>query len=470
MKGGGKFLGVRLVIAGVAVFCLSPAPGHAQVSPNIQTQANILSPPVTALPLGTNVMTSLISTSLPEARQAAQDKSVFAKGACQPTDEEIKKAAKAAKHATKGASALSSRDERELTDKEIANNLRMNPEFLTQFKTKFVAAPQTPVWTAHCKGQPSSVKVTFQLNPTYETNALKAGSNSSSDGAFNGNGGFLASTGLGPDRPFDLVYLNAQAATSRYFTYSTKSLDTLTEQAAYQYFIGGTYYDDKSRGTVPLTRDQIPSTSNRAVTFDTVSFGVLNQTTYVPTFRYMSANLLTPQITLARQNWNLDPGGPLCLAGSRPPTNPDSTSSSPVPPNKNPQTPANYCYYVDLALTVGQTFSEISTLENANVSASVTFGKRLAGKDWTVAVQAVVTPRYYQYVPGGRQDVLLQAGPVVTYSPAPKKLFANSNILDSVSFSVAANYFQNYSTIAKNSWNGVIIQPTLTIAFAPIPK
>ncbi|MGD1074218.1 MAG: hypothetical protein ABSB15_29280, partial [Bryobacteraceae bacterium] len=249
--------------------------------------------------------------------------------------------------------------------------------------------------------------------------------------------------------------------------YSTKSIDTLTVQAAYQYFLDGTFYDGKS--AVPITRDQTPSISNRAVTFDVVSFGVLNQTTYVPTFRYTSADLLTPQITLARQNWNLDPATSTCLAGSRTLATPASTSAPPNQPNKSPSTPSNFCYYMDVALTLGQTFSEISTLENANVSASVTMGRRFPESDWAIAVQAVATPRHYQYVPGGRQDVLLQTGPLLTYSPAAQK-FANSDVMEAVSFSLAANYFRNYSTIAKNSWNGVIVQPTLTIAFVPTAK
>jgi hypothetical protein len=78
-----------------------------------------------------------------------------------------------------------------------------------------------------------------------------------------------------------------------------------------------------------------------------------------------------------------------------------------------------------------------------------------------------LTPRYFEYVTGGRRDIMVQGGPLLTYAPASMKIFANSNTTQSVSFSLPVNYFQNYSTVAKYSWGGLVIQPTLTVAFAP---
>ena len=34
-----------------------------------------------------------------------------------------------------------------------------------------------------------------------------------------------------------------------------------------------------------------------------------------------------------------------------------------------------------------------------------------------------------------------------------------------MAFTLPVNYYQNYSTIIKDSWNGWIVMPTLTLAF-----
>jgi hypothetical protein len=413
---------VWICLAITAAYFGSVASGQAQVDPNIQTQANILSPPVITVPLVPTAPAGPLSKATAEILKKIK----FPEGPCKPTDAQIRDAI--AKVAPKkfnaaadflAASSLLSDDEAE----KIKQLLTYTPNF------------------QYCHGQPTVLKASLLFNPTFETNARKTGSNSSPDASFDVGGGVLVTTGVGDKRPYDLIFLNVQSASARYATNSSKSLDTLTMQAGYQYLIDAYYY----YGGKPVSVDQNHIPRSNATTFDTLSFGVLNQTTFTPTFRQQTADLFTPQVTLARQNFDLaDPNAKPCLSGSG----------------------SNFCYYMDLSLTVGQTFSDVPTLQNANVAISATVGRRFDGTDWTLAGQAVATSRSYENVPGGRQDFLLQAGPVLTYAPAATATpFGRA----SVTFSLPVNYYQNYSTISKDAWSGVIIQPTLTIAFLPSP-
>jgi hypothetical protein len=418
--------GVWIFLAITVAYFGSVASGQAQVDPNIQTQANILSPPVITVPLVPTAPAGPVSKATAQFLKNIK----FPEGPCQPTDAQIKDAiakvasnvkaaSKAAKFNFLAASSLLSDDELE----KVKQLLVYPPNF------------------QYCHGQPIVVKASLLFNPTFETNALKNSLNNSPDKSFDVGGGVLVTAGVGDKRPYDLMFLNVQSASARYATNSSKSLDTLTAQAGYQYLIDAYYYD----GGKPVYVDQnhIPRLNETAATtFDTLSFGVLNQTTFTPTFRQQTANLFTPQVTLARQNFDLaDPNAKLCSSGSG----------------------FNFCYYMDLSLTMGQTFSDVSTLQNANAAISATVGTRFS-TNWTLAGQAVATSRSYENVPGGRQDFLLQAGPVLTYAPAATATpFGKA----SITFSLPVNYYQNYSTISKDAWRGVIIQPTLTIAFLP---
>jgi hypothetical protein len=228
----------------------------------------------------------------------------------------------------------------------------------------------------------------------------------------------------------------------------------LTAQAGYQYLIHA-YYFDKNGNSISPDQNHVP-TSN-ATTFDTVSFGVLNQTTFAPTFQQKTADLFTPQVTLARQNFDLaDPKAPLCFGEA-------GSSQSPMPVKSTPIS-RNFCYFMDLSLTAGQTFSDVATLQNTNVAISATVGTRFNHTGWSLAGQTVVTSRSYENVPGGRQDFLLQVGPLLSYAPAPTTTSLGSV---SVTFSLPVSYYQNYSTVSKDAWSGIIVQPTLTVAFSP---
>src|SRR5579872_7006207 len=361
--------GVSFFLSVATAYFGSVASGQAQVDPNIQTQVNILAPPVITVPL------EPIPNSVPESKMVANFLKIFPKNLCPPTEKQIRAALPPKLAAKFDATSLQT-----LTETE-----------LSLIKAKLV---QSPDFTS-CHGQPTAVKASLQFNPTYETNALKSGHNGSWDTSSNVGGGVQVTAGLGDKRPYDLIFLNTQSASARYSTFTAKSVDTLTVQAGYQYLLAG--YDE--HGKIPVDGSYSPT--SKAITFDTLSFGVLNQTIFTPTFQQRTADLFTPQVTLARQNINLADSKTPCPGATKPPSPSD-----------------NFCYYMDVSLTVGQTFSAVSTLQNANVAVSATVGKRFT-PEWTLAGQAMITSRAYENVPGGRQDFLLQSGPLLSYTPAP---------------------------------------------------
>jgi hypothetical protein len=342
-----------------------------------------------------------------------------------------------------------------------------------------------PQWT--------KVKASLPFNPTYETNVLKSNLGDS-PGTSLGLGGTLlvtASTGLA-NRPYDLIAFSAQSTSVRYSAFPAKSVDAFTTQGAYQFLLGADGYrfrridpdgnytriktdlssenvgpscetpglspqqtrkcaDDAKAKVDELTK-AMPAAS--MITADTLALGYQNQTAYTPTFRHETADLFTPQATLARSNMPLfySDGAEPCVAVA-------------LDQGQQPdKTKYGYCYYADFSLTVGQTFSERITQENTNVAASATLGKRFDRTDFKLALQTTLTEKTFEYVKGGRQDVLLQSGPTLTYTPAPVSSPFGSS---AATFSLAVAYNQNFSTLSAASWRGVIVQPTLTIAFQP---
>ena len=75
-----------------------------------------------------------------------------------------------------------------------------------------------------------------------------------------------------------------------------------------------------------------------------------------------------------------------------------------------------------------------------------------------------MTGRDYEDVVGTREDLQLQVGPTLSYGgPALAGFLDNA----SMAFSLPVTYTQNFSTVAKNSWHGVVAMPTISIAFQP---
>jgi hypothetical protein len=295
-----------------------------------------------------------------------------------------------------------------------------------------------------CTSNATTLKVKFPLNPTYETNVLKSNQNNS-PGTSAGFGGSVEIVAPGL-RKLDLVGMSAQTQSVRYGQFSSKNFDAITAQAAYQFFIDA-YALELDGSHRPMSGDTPPERLAPAnmITVDTVAIGFQNQLTYLPLFNIEQVNLFTPQVSFNHTNMPLFGGGQCSLA---------------IPdPSRN-----GYCYYADISVTLGQTFADVGAQENANLTVAMTPGWRVDNTDWTVTLPATVTARDYQNVVGGRRDVLWQIGPTVAYAPPT---FVDTAFITSVTFKLSATYNQNYSTVAKNSWHGIIVMPTLTLAFSP---
>jgi hypothetical protein len=158
---------------------------------------------------------------------------------------------------------------------EEANNIARRVS--ADAKDKIRKRLAQPINPKHCRGQPTSIKVSFISNPTYETNTLKTASNSGHDISSDLGGSVLLTTGLGETRPYDLNLLQRAIGVPALCDVHLQSLDTLNAQAAYQYLIDAYFYNERSQA-VPLDPKHIPPIN--AVTYDTASFGVLNRTVH----------------------------------------------------------------------------------------------------------------------------------------------------------------------------------------------
>lgn len=313
-----------------------------------------------------------------------------------------------------------------------------NPDICKQLIPEAVIPPQTPTLSAG-GGQPTKVKVSLVLNPTYETDVLKSGNNSSPGvSAGFGSNVLVTSAGL---RPLDLYSLSAAEGSSRYAPFSSQSSDVVNSYFAYTAFLHADGYQKIGNDGVFIADVDPNKPSTRVpdqnmATIDTATFGLQNQTLFVPTFHRESVDFFTPQVTLSRQNINLDGGDLRC--------------SLPLDA---------FCDFANVSLNVGQSFSDVATQQNFNVAGSAAIGKRIDG-NWTIQLQGTVTGKEYEHVAGGRQDLLLQVGPVLTY------VYTSPHKTRSVTFQLPVTYYQNYSTLSAAAWSGLVVQPTLTIAFS----
>jgi hypothetical protein len=245
--------------------------------------------------------------------------------------------------------------------------------------------------------------------------------------------------------------LSVGSASARYDKFSSKSFDQLVIQGAYQFFMGATGYKDGRGFAVDekfLRDHETEMPAQNLITVNTISIGFQNQRAYTPTFLLATADLITPQITFSRQN--------ISLTGS----DKNNVCEASLPDFRK----SGFCYYADLSLTLGETFSDQSAQQNVNVAVSATLGKRFDQRDWKLALQTTVTERIYTDFHGGRRDVQLQVGPNLTYA-VPTLVTPLGSA--AVQFSLPATYNQNYSTLAKAEWHGVVVMPTLTLAFTP---
>jgi hypothetical protein len=416
-------LGVGAAIAiGLATSLASSSQAQAQ-DLNLQTQLNIFAPPVTVVPL-----TSVGKESALNALNNCGSKSKFF-----AENPDLIDFLKANPDVTiDDLIALSSQFQERFN--EFLQTRHPNAGANAKRKTKFLLPPASIDF--NCAVQQTKFKATFPVNPTYETDVLKKGDNSSSGVSAGFGSNFLLTTAGG--RPFDLIAIGAGETSVRYPSFSSASVDAVTSQLFYQAFLQGYGYLKDGQPVPDIEKYTGGQLVPGLITFDTISFGVQNQTAFTPTFNTEKANLLTPQVTIARQNIDLDDPGRADIMKC----------------NIQAQ---GFCHYADLSLTVGQTFSDVLSQQNFNVAGSGAIGWRI-DSTWKLALQLIATGKDYEDFVGGRQDVLLQVGPVLSYNP-------NNN----VSFSLPISYFKNYSTVSAAAWSGLVVQPTLSIALTYAP-
>jgi hypothetical protein len=446
-----NYLGVGLAIAtGLAANLGSLLEAQAQVNPNIQTQLNIVSPP--------------LQTTLSQPENSSQMLTAFRKNSSAkcPTPNTGNPDLDAVIYST---NSLSSAD----LDKLLKSVSAKSNEGIADLVAKpgMVAVLKKILKNNHqltfpikfeCNyRQPSTVKISAPLNPTYETNILKSGKNSSPGESAGFGGNVLVTTGV-KDRPWDLVALSGTEASTRYTPNFSPSFDSLTSQAAYQMFLHAYGYDPKTGAFIdnlnPKTDvKNLPPTG--LITFDTLTFGYQNQTAFTPTFKAEKTDLLTPQVTLGRQNIGLD----------------DLNAKPCFDSNGNQR----FCTYANFSLMAGESFSDVKTLQNANLAASATLGWNITPA-WSLTLPATATAKDFEDVVGGRRDLLLQVGTALNYSsptipltcPNNQNSMCNNGEAISYTFSLPVTFYKNYSTLSTAKWSGFIVMPTLTFAFAAI--
>jgi hypothetical protein len=438
-----NYLGVGLAIAtGLAANLGSAWQARAQVPDNVQTQLNILLPPVSSLTPGLGAAVELDQTFI-RAKGGmvgcVSNKKLQILADAIAGKEVVPADVKQTVESYLNSTSLNSNDAKRRAEVEVLLPIiRPNPGCASR--------------------QPLTARLSFPVNPTYENNILKSGNNSSIGESFGFGSNFLMTMGV-DKRPWDLVVFNAQEASSRYNPIHTPSIDGASEQAFYQMFLHAYGYDpDAKRWMDDLKPGSPKLPPSGMMTYDTLAFGVQNQTAFTPTFRQEKSDLVTPQVTLARQNIGLDdPNAKPC--GSVTPQRDGTVIDS-----------RTFCYFANLSLTGGQTFSDIITSENVNVAASATLGWNITDS-LSLTLPATATAKDYEHVVGGRRDVLLQAGPTLTYTSAPKATICSTKdtplctVKGSFTFSLPVTYYKNYSTVAVDAWSGWVIMPTLTFTF-----
>jgi hypothetical protein len=403
---------VSISIFGLIAATLVPSdPAHAQVDPNIQSRIDIVAAPFQVQPL-----------QLDAGKQAAETTCYESKRRCLSETE------------------IDALFQKQSKTKTLLEDLSTNRNLLAELKSaatplarkrQIVKALALPINVKPKPGetapsQPTAVKFTFPQSPTYETNATKSNTNPMSDSSMTLAGGFtVTAQGF---RNLDVVGFSAGSSSVRYARLTTKDFDTLTASALYQAFLGA--YDGQGK---PLDLSKGSMLPTGQITFNTLTFGLQNSTTFVPTFRAESVDLFTPTIVYGWQNIALD----------------RSPCSSRLMPSVS-----SFCYYMDVAVTVGQTLSDVTSLQNSSVGLSTTFGDRIADSDFVLTLTSTLTGKVFENVLGGRNDFTVQVGPKLTYTP-----------LKNVSASLAVTYNQNFSTLATAAWHGWIILPTFTLAF-----
>jgi len=259
--------------------------------------------------------------------------------------------------------------------------------------------------------------VSIPFGASYESNVFKTHLNVQDGAVFTGGVGAALNVPVGKE---DTFTFSAASTSGRYPEFPQLNFDSITAIANYRHVIGGYF---------PIAGAEFPNTR----VMDTVDVRVTTSSSLEPLFRRETITFVTPSATVGRSNIPLSNG----LCGEK---------------------RDNFCYFADIAGNVGYSFSDVLAQENLNAFAAATLGWRLPESKLTIAVGGRVAGRHYTNFPGSRDDITLSGGPNILWSLYPN-----------VTASFGVTYYQQYSTVDRARWNGIIALSSLTAKFSPLP-
>jgi len=267
--------------------------------------------------------------------------------------------------------------------------------------------------------EPRKTTFTVSVSPglSYESNVFKTHLNVHGDAVFSGGAGFALNVPVGKD---DTFTLSAASVSARYPNFPELNFDAITAIANYRYVIGGFY---------PLQAAQSQDTK----VLDALDLRVTTSSSFEPLFSRETVTFVTPSMTVSRLNIPLS--NQLC--GEKRDA---------------------FCYYADISGSLGYSFSDVLIQENANGNAAATLGWRMPESRLTLALTGKIGGRHYTNFPGSRDDLTLSGGPSILWSLYPN-----------VTASFGVTYYEQYSTVDRARWNGVIAMSGLTAKFSPLP-
>jgi len=284
----------------------------------------------------------------------------------------------------------------------------------TRVERKTVHVPVTKTVTVVEPAKPT-LTVSIPFGASYESNVFKTHLNVQGGAVFTGGVGAALNVPVGKE---DTFTLSAASTSGRYPEFPQLNFDSITAIANYRHVIGSYY---------PVQGTEFSNTR----VMDTLDLRVTTASSFEPVFRRETVTFVTPSATVGRSNIPLSNA----LCGEK---------------------RDNFCYFADIAGNIGYSFSDVLTQENLNGFAAATLGWRLPDSKLTIAVGGRVAGRHYTNFPGSRDDLTFSGGPSVLWSIYPN-----------VTASFGVTYYEQYSTVDRARWNGIIALSSLTAKFSP---
>lgn len=264
------------------------------------------------------------------------------------------------------------------------------------------------------KERQTSVSVTFQTQPGFDTNALKSNPGKS-DGVLNTSTGVQAVIPVGT---LDSAILSSQVLDQRYATLVSKDAEVLANSATYSHILNTVRGSDKV-------------VSNGTTVSDLLNLGLSSTTVFGSGFHPYQVELVTASAVLGRTNIDLGSGA-LCGGKGK----------------------EVFCVSQGVAGEFDYTTSDLASQRNvaAKAQTNVTWQTPIQGL--TVTASGYVQGKYFTDTPGGRQDLILQASGRADWTK------------DALTVSLVLQGLQSFSTLRAAQYNSLAIYPMAQIHFS----